>query len=62
MIAFIIWLVGVVLGIKAAIQILDLQGDTVKKLLFVILLVMTSWFGIFVYYFYAKDKIADWVK
>ena len=62
MLEFIIWLVGLILCIKAVIEIWNLNGDFVKKLLFIILILLTSWVGLVVYYFFAKDKIAGWVK
>lgn len=62
MIQFIIWLVGLILCIKAVIEIWNLNGDFAKKLLFIILILLTSWIGLVVYYFFAKDKIAGWVK
>lgn len=48
MIGFIIWIIGVVLTIKAAIEIWNLNVDPVKK--------------IAVYYLVAKDKLATWLK
>jgi membrane protein DedA with SNARE-associated domain len=62
MIGTIIWLIGLILTIKAALEIWNTPGDTVKKLLFIILVLLTSWVGLVVYYFFAKDKIAGWVK
>ena len=62
MIAFILWIIGIVLAVKAALEILKLEGDTVKKLLCVIVLVITSWVGIGVYYFWARERVAQWVK
>lgn len=62
MIAFILWIIGIVLAVKAALEILKLEGDTIKKLLAVIVLVLTSWVGIAVYYFWARERIAQWVK
>ncbi|MBQ7852301.1 MAG: hypothetical protein IKA19_06100 [Muribaculaceae bacterium] len=62
MLEFIIWLVGLILCIKAVIEIWNLNGDFAKKLLFIILILLTSWVGLVVYYFFAKDKIAGWVK
>lgn len=62
MIGTIIWLIGLVLAIKAALEILKLKGDTAKKLIAVILVLITSWIGLAVYYFFAKDKMAGWVK
>lgn len=62
MIGFIIWIVGVVLTIKAAIEIWNLNVDPVKKIVVIVLLVLTSWIGIAVYYLVAKDKLANWLK
>lgn len=61
MLAFIIWLIGTILGIKAILEILNMKGDTVKKLLFIILLLMTSWIGLAVYYFFAREKMSEWL-
>lgn len=62
MISFTIWLIGVVLAIKAVIDILNLKGDAVKKILFIIVIILTSWFGLAFYYLIGKDKMAKWVK
>lgn len=62
MVAFIIWIIGVVLTIKAAIEIWNLNVEPVKKLVVIVLLVLTSWIGIAVYYLVAKDKLATWLK
>ena len=62
MIGFIIWIVGVVLTIKAAIEIWNLNVDPVKKIVVIVLLVLTSWIGIAVYSLVAKDKLATWLK
>ena len=62
MIGFIIWIVGVVLTIKAAIEIWNLKVDPVKKIVVIVLLVLTSWISIAVYYLVAKDKLATWLK
>ena len=62
MIGFIIWIIGVVLTIKAAIEIWNLNVDPVKKIVVIVLLVLTSWLGIAVYYLVAKDKLATWLK
>lgn len=62
MIGFIIWIIGVVLTIKAAIEIWNLNVDPVKKIVVIVLLVLTSWLGIAAYYLVAKDKLATWLK
>ncbi len=62
MIGFVIWIIGVVLTIKAAIEIWNLNVDPVKKIVVIVLLVLTSWLGIAVYYLVAKDKLATCLK
>lgn len=62
MIGFIVWIIGVVLTIKAAVEIWNLNVDPVKKIVVIVLLVLTSWIGIAVYYLVAKDKLATWLK
>lgn len=62
MLGFIIWVVGLVLTIKAAIEIWKLNADSLKKLLAIILIVLTSWLGLAFYYFYGKDKMTNWLR
>ncbi len=62
MVSFIIWIVGVVLTIKAGLDIWRIPGDTIKKILIIVVVILTSWIGLLFYYFYGKDHIADWVK
>lgn len=62
MIGFIVWIIGLLLTIKAGLEIWKTNGDTVKKLLFIVLVIITSWIGLACYYFYAKDKISEWVR
>ena len=62
MIGLIIWIIGLVLAIKAALEIYRLEGDFIKKLLFIILVLCTSWLGLCVYYFFAREKMIEWVK
>lgn len=62
MIGFIIYIIGLVLCIKAVLEILALNGDMPKKLIAAILIVITSWVGLAVYYFYARENMAQWVK
>lgn len=62
MLGFIIWIVGLILTIKACLEIWKLPVDGAKKLLTIIVLLLTSWVGLIIYYFLAKDKLADWLK
>ncbi|MCD8268615.1 MAG: hypothetical protein LUD46_09300, partial [Parabacteroides sp.] len=59
---FVIWIIGLVLTIKAALEIWKVNGDTVKKILLICIIILTSWIGLVFYYFYAKNKISEWVN
>ncbi len=62
MIGFIIWIVGLVLTVKAALEVWKLNADAVKKLVVIVLLLLTSWLGLAFYYLYGKDRMAGWLK
>lgn len=54
---FIIWIIGLVLCIKAVLEILKWDIDGIKKLLVVIILLLTSWVGLAVYYFWGRENL-----
>lgn len=62
MISFLIWIVGVVLAVKAVLEILKMPMGTAGKVISAIVVLCTSWVGLAVYYFYAKDKLVEWFK
>ena len=62
MIGFIIWIIGLVLCIKAVLEVLKWDIDGVKKLLVVILLLITSWIGLAVYYFWGRQNLENMLK
>ena len=62
MIGFIVWIVGLVLSVKAALEIYRLNGDFIKKVLFIVLVLCCSWIGLAVYYLFAREKMVQWVK
>ncbi|MDR0976857.1 MAG: hypothetical protein LBL78_03770 [Prevotellaceae bacterium] len=63
MIALIIWIVGLVLTIMAALQIWGWSNvDAVKRILVIIVLLLTSWIGLLVYYFWGKDNLPGMLK
>lgn len=62
MIGFIIWAIGLVLTVKAALEIWKLNADAVKKLVVVVLLLLTSWLGLAFYYLYGKERMEDWLR
>lgn len=62
MISLIIWIVGLVLAIKAVLEILKWDVDFVKKLLVAILVLLTSWVGLAVYYFWGRENLPGMLK
>ena len=58
----IIYCIGVVLSILAAIDIAKKPISLVGKIISIILVLATSWIGLAVYYLYAKDHITEWFK
>lgn len=62
MISLIIWIIGLVLAIKAVLEILQWNIDFVKKLLLAILILLTSWIGLAVYYFWGRENLPQMLK
>lgn len=62
MIATIIYIIGIILCIKAVIEILNTNISTGGKAITIILLLVTSWIGLIVYYLYAKNHLTEWFK
>ena len=62
MIGFIIWIIGVVLALKAVLEIMRWNVDGVKKLLVAILVLLTSWIGLAVYYFWGRENLPQMLK
>lgn len=62
MIGTIIYIIGIVLAVKAVMEILKMPIGLVGKIISSALVLSCSWLGLAVYYFYAKDKLVDWFK
>ncbi|MBR2052244.1 MAG: hypothetical protein IJ961_07215 [Bacteroidales bacterium] len=62
MIGAILYVVGIVLCVKAVLEVLKMPISSAGKVISVILLLVTSWIGLAVYYFYAKDHLTEWFK
>lgn len=58
----IIYIIGLVLSILAVLDILKKPISTVGKIICSVLVLITSWIGLLVYYLYAKDHIVEWFK
>jgi uncharacterized membrane protein (DUF485 family) len=50
------------LAIKAVLEVCKKNISTGWKLVWSVLLLVTGWIGLAVYYFFAKDKIESWSK
>ncbi|EOR99831.1 hypothetical protein C799_01866 [Bacteroides thetaiotaomicron dnLKV9] len=61
MIGFVIWIVGLILTIKAALEIWRIHAPAERRLIAIILVVLTSWVGLLFYYFYGKPRMAQWL-
>ena len=61
MIGFVIWIIGLVLTIKAALEIWRIHAPAERRLIAIILVVLTSWVGLLFYYFYVKRRMAQWL-
>ena len=62
MLATIVYIVGLVLAIMAVIDIFKKPISLVGKIICAVLVLITSWIGLAVYYLYAKDRITKWFK
>ena len=60
--ATILYIVGVVLSVLAVIDIIKKPISLVGTIICSALVLCTSWIGLAVYYFYAKDHITEWFK
>ena len=61
MVGFVIWSVGLVLTIRAALEIWRIHAPAERKLIAIVLVVFTSWVGLLFYYFYGKPRMAQWL-
>lgn len=60
--AFILYVVGIVLCVMAILEVLKMSISTAGKAITIVLLLLTSWLGLAVYYFYAKNHLTEWFK
>ena len=57
-----IYIIGLVLAVLAVIDILKKPISTVGKVISCVLVLITSWVGLVVYYLYAKNHLTEWFK
>ena len=58
----IIYIIGVVLAVIAALDIVKKPISLVGKIISIVLVLITSWVGLVVYYLYAKNHLTEWFK
>lgn len=58
----VIYLAGIVLAIIAVLDIVKKPIKTSGKIIASVILLLTSWIGLIIYYLYAKDHLTDWFK
>jgi hypothetical protein len=58
----IIYIAGIVLSVMAVLDILKKPISNGGKLITAVLVLLTSWIGLAVYYLYAKDHLTEWFK
>ena len=57
-----LYIIGVVLSVLAVIDILKKPISVVGKIISAVLVLITSWVGLAVYYLYAKNHLTEWFK
>ena len=62
MLGTILYIVGLVLAIAAVLDIIKKPISLVGKVICSVIVILTSWIGLAVYYLYAKDHITEWFK
>ena len=58
----IIYIIGVVLAVLAVLDLIKKPLNLVGKIISIVLVLITSWIGLAVYYLYAKDHLTEWFK
>ena len=57
-----LYILGVVLSVIAVIDILKKPITVVGKIICCVLVLITSWVGLLVYFLFAKNRITKWFK
>ena len=58
----IIWLAGLICAIWCVMDIFKKPVGLVGKLIMTIVVLATSWLGLALYYFWARNKMTTWFK
>ena len=57
-----VYIIGVVLSVLAVLDIIKKPISAIGKVISIVLVLITSWVGLVVYYLYAKDHLTEWFK
>ena len=60
--ATIIYIIGLVLSIIAVLDIIKKPISLVGKIVTAVIVLLTSWIGLIVYFLYAKNHLTEWFK
>lgn len=58
----IIWLIGVICAIWCVLDIFKQPISVAGKIIVSIIVLLTSWIGLLVYYFFARHHLKEWFK
>ena len=58
----ILYLVGLVYAVLAVLDIFKKNISTAGKVIAAIVVLLTSWLGLAVYYFYGRDHLEEWFR
>lgn len=58
----IIWIVGIVCTVLAIVDVFKKNITTIGKIIMTVLLLLTNWIGLALYYFWAKNHVTEWFK
>jgi len=62
MIATIIYILGVILGVKAVLEIFREPISLIGKIIATIVVLVFSWIGIAIYYLFMRGNLTKWFK
>ena len=62
MLGSILYIAGIVLAVLAVLDIFKKPISTGGKIITAVLVLITSWIGLLVYYLYAKNHLTEWFK
>lgn len=62
MVATIVYVLGVILGVKAVLEIFREPISGAGKLIATLVVLLLSWFGIAIYYVFMRGNLTKWFK